>query len=275
MRLRLIALVLLVVAAACGRSSDAEAVTSTQLTPTTGVSSSSTTTTTVAEASTTSRSTTTQAPVTTTPAPSTTSPPTTTPAATTTTTNLPLVNNPPVLNTLVDQSTNEDGPFSITVTATDPDLEFLTMSAGGLPAWASVSDDQDGSITIAGRPSFDDAGASVVTVQVTDPDGATDSGSFTITVVNVNQAPYFIWPVMRQDSVGDTVDFSVRALDDDLDVLTWSASGLPPGIAINPANGVISGTIGVGAAGVYSVPVTVSDPWGGFALDIVGWEISG
>jgi hypothetical protein len=80
---------------------------------------------------------------------------------------------------------------------------------------------------------------------------------------------------MRQDSVGDNVDFGVWALDDDLDVLTWSASGLPPGVTINPASGVISGTIGATAAGVHSVPVTVSDPWGGFALDIVGWEISG
>jgi hypothetical protein len=177
-----------------------------------------------------------------------------------------------VLNTLVDQITNEDGPFSITVTATDPDIEFLTMNASGLPAWASVSDDLDGSITIAGRPSFDDAGASVVTVQVTDPDGATDSGSFTITVMNVNRAPYFIWPVMRQDSVGDTVDFPVRALDDDLDVLTWSASGLPQGITINPANGVISGTIGAGGADYVSV--TVSDPWGGFAMESFLWEIS-
>ncbi len=204
------------------------------------------------------------------PATSTTSPPTTV-----STTTIPPANNPPILDTLVDQSTNEDAPFSITVTATDPDLEFLTMSASGVPSWASIYDDEDGTITIAGRPSFDDAGDSVVTVQVADPDGATGSGFFTVTVVNVNRAPYFIWPVMRQDSVGDDVDFVVRALDDDLDVLAWSASGLPQGITINPANGVISGTIGAGAAGVYSVPVTVSDPWGGIALDTFLWKISG
>ncbi len=146
------------------------------------------------------------------------------------------------------------------------------MSASGLPAWASVYDDEDGTITIAGGPSFDDSGATVVTVQVTDPNGATDSGSFTITVMNVNRAPYFIWPVMRQDSVGDTVSFGVWALDDDGDVLTWSASGLPPGITINSTNGVISGTIGAGAFDYVSV--TVSDPWGGFAMESILWEIS-
>jgi hypothetical protein len=165
-------------------------------------------------------------------------------------------------------------PFSITVTATDPDLEYLTMSVRDLPPWASVDQDGDGTITIAGRPSFDDAGATLVTVKVTDPNGATDSGSFTITVTNVNRAPYFIWPVMRRDSVGDTVDFEVRALDDDGDVLTWSAGGLPEGITINSTTGTISGTIGAGAAGSYNVNVTVTDPEGGVALGFFPWEIS-
>jgi hypothetical protein len=187
----------------------------------------------------------------------------------------PPVNNPPDLDTLADQSTNEDSPFSVTITATDPDLEALKISASGLPPWASLYQEGDGTITIAGRPGFDDAGATVVTVEVTDPKGATDSGSFTLTVVNVNRAPYFIWPVMRQDSVGDTVSFDVRALDDDGDALTWSAGGLPQGVTIDSTSGTISGTIGSDAAGSYIVDVAVSDGAGGSALAFFPWEISG
>jgi glycine cleavage system H lipoate-binding protein len=191
----------------------------------------------------------------------------------TTTTTLPPVNNPPVLDTLADQITNEDGYFGMTVTATDPDFEFRTMSASGLPSWAFITAVGDGTITIEGTPSFDDAGATVVTVQVTDPNGATDSGSFTITVESVNRAPTFVWPLIDQaNSVGDTVDISPRALDPDGDVLTWSAGGLPQGITINPANGTISGTIG--SAGFYTVTVTVRDPEGGADLTFFNWDIS-
>ncbi len=41
--------------------------------------------------------------------------------------------------------------------------------------------------------------------------------------------------------------------------LTYSASGLPDGISINPSTGVISGTLSFASAGVHTVLVTVSD----------------
>ena len=45
----------------------------------------------------------------------------------------------------------------------------------------------------------------------------------------------------------------------DADAGTFKAVGLPAGLSIDPNSGVISGTIGLGAAGSYAVTVTASD----------------
>ena len=52
------------------------------------------------------------------------------------------------------------------------------------------------------------------------------------------------------------------AADNDGDALTYSATGLPPGITINASTGVISGTLSATSAGVRTVTVTVSDGTG-------------
>ena len=58
-------------------------------------------------------------------------------------------------------------------------------------------------------------------------------------------------------AAGDLVPLAQADLD-----LTWSASGLPGGLTINPASGLISGTIGFGAGnpdpGVFEVLITVN-----------------
>ncbi|MDX1523497.1 MAG: Ig domain-containing protein, partial [Anaerolineae bacterium] len=47
--------------------------------------------------------------------------------------------------------------------------------------------------------------------------------------------------------------------------LTYSATGLPPNLAINPSTGEITGTVAISSAGTYSVTVTVTD--GAFNVD--------
>src|SRR6185295_18745897 len=96
---------------------------------------------------------------------------------------------------------------------------------------------------------------------ITVSDGSlTATDSFTWTVTNTNQPPVFSTDLLDQNAAeGDTINLDANATDPDGDTLTYSATGLPTDLAINPTSGVISGTLGFASAGTYNVTVTVSD----------------
>jgi chitodextrinase len=64
-------------------------------------------------------------------------------------------------------------------------------------------------------------------------------------------------PGNRSGFTGDSVSLAIAASDADGEALTFSATGLPGGLAINNTTGVITGTPGI--AGNYTVTVTARD----------------
>ena len=77
-----------------------------------------------------------------------------------------------------------------------------------------------------------------------------------------NHAPTVTSPGNQGSVENDAITLPIVASDADGDVLTYSASGLPPGLGIDPSTGVISGTIsGTASSGSpYAVTVTAKDP---------------
>jgi hypothetical protein len=63
----------------------------------------------------------------------------------------------------------------------------------------------------------------------------------------------------RRTGGATAVSLQLTAVDPDGDPLTYSASGLPAGLSIDPGTGLISGTLAAGSAGTYTVIVMASD----------------
>ena len=72
-----------------------------------------------------------------------------------------------------------------------------------------------------------------------------------------NQAPTLANPGAQNHPLGQALSLALSALDPEGAMLTFSATGLPPGLAIASATGFISGT--PSQAGSFTVRATVSD----------------
>ena len=167
------------------------------------------------------------------------------------------VNNPPVLDPVGNQANDEGETIDVLVTATDPDAaDTLSFEAADLPPGLAVNGDR-----IQGLLTDASVGVHTVTVTVRD-DGspqASDAEVISWTVNDVNNPPV-LDPIGGQaGNEGDAVSLLLTATDPDAgDVLTFSASGLPPGLALNGAT--IQGTLTPAASiGTHNVTVTVAD----------------
>ncbi len=79
----------------------------------------------------------------------------------------------------------------------------------------------------------------------------------TSTPTPVNHAPVVDGIADQNNQVGDSVNLAVLATDADANTLTYSASGLPGGLAIDASSGAITGTLSV--AGTFTVTVRAAD----------------
>src|SRR5262249_59443604 len=98
----------------------------------------------------------------------------------------------------------------------------------------------DGSLTYT--PSLHYVGSDSFTY--TASDGALTSNVATVTISVTNQAPVVTNPGNQTSAHNDVPEFVViNGSDADGDILTYSATGLPPGLSIDSTSGIISGTI--------------------------------
>ncbi len=150
---------------------------------------------------------------------------------------------------------------------------------------SSVTQPANGTVTIGAggnvtyTPTANYNGTDSFTYTVTSG-GVTETTTVTMTVTPVNDAPVATAASNQAGVDGQADSYNAGALFSDVDnaTLTFSASGLPAGLSIDPSTGLISGTIGIHAStatpgGVYSVTVTATDASGALATTTLTWTV--
>ena len=160
-------------------------------------------------------------------------------------------------------------PLTITATDSDP-TQTLTFSATGLPPGLVIS----AAGVITGTPSSQ--GTNAVTVTATDGTGASGKAGFTWTVSPIVTNTITVTnPGTQNTQLGAVVTLTLSATDSnpaDGPPFTWAAGGLPPGLVLNTASGIITGSPTL--IGVYSVSVSAVDSIGSSGPANFTWNVT-
>ncbi|WP_374243253.1 VCBS domain-containing protein [Zoogloea sp.] len=162
---------------------------------------------------------------------------------------------------------------SLTVTQIRTGAEAATGTAGAIGTalagtYGTLTLQGDGSyVYVANKAAALAAGVTATDVfTYTVSDGsATDTATLTLTVTGTNDTPVTVGNLPNvggTDAQGVSIPTAGGFRDPDSgDVLRYTASNLPAGLAIDPVTGLITGTLGAGASqgGPYGIVVTTTD----------------
>jgi Ca2+-binding RTX toxin-like protein len=185
---------------------------------------------------------------------------------------------PEVANPLPDRAALEDEELSFSIPAgsfADPDADDLAYNASlsdgsALPAWLSFDPELQ---RFSGTPANSHVGLLEITVTASDAGGETASDSFTLEVVNANDAPVVAGAIADvQGREGEALAFHLSPqiftdpdANDHLSLSAAMASGsaLPGWLSFDGTS--FSGTPGPSDAGEYVIEVMASDDAGATA----------
>ena len=118
-----------------------------------------------------------------------------------------------------------------------------------------------------------------ITYTISDSEGGSSSATLSITVTGTNDGPVSSAISNQIFLDGEVVNLDIAnnfSDPDGSDTLIFGSTNLPPGLTLNPATGVISGTInpGASASGPYSVTVTATDSHGQVTSQTFNWVVT-
>ncbi len=145
--------------------------------------------------------------------------------------------------------------YVYTIRAQDIDGDVLSYSAPVLPGWLTFYPSTN---VVSGIPRVADLGRHNVTVRVSDGTVTADQ-TFSITVENVNTAPFFTSTPSTSVVKDHLYVYYVAAEDADGDALSFSAPVLPDWLNFDAGSLILHGTPGNGDVGDHPVSLLVSD----------------
>lgn len=175
--------------------------------------------------------------------------------ATLTVTVAPAGSAPTITNNSLSAGGTVGTPFSYTITASGSPLSY---SATPLPAGLSI-------VTATGAITGTPTATGTTTVQLgASNSSGTGNATLLITVADSGVAPIITSPVTAPGTAGtpfETYIIAATGLP-----TSYTATGLPPGLTLNPATGAINGT--PMEAGSYIVTVTATNGTGSSSVDV-------
>ncbi len=180
------------------------------------------------------------------------------------------VNRPPAVTPIGNQTLAEGATLDLSVQASDPDPEKLTLTVTGLPSFATFTDNGDGTGSFDFAPGVGTRGNYTINVTATDTGNGlgplavlSDTQSFVLSVTSLNEPPVLTAIGPKVAVVGQQLSFVVNASDLDQDALTFGLSGLPAAAVLTPGNvygtATLTWTPTAADVGSYSAVVTVTD----------------
>ncbi len=177
-----------------------------------------------------------------------------------------LLNAQPVLSPVGDKVALIDQELVFQVRVSDLDENPLTYSAQVLPAGAAFT-----AMAVYGvaefkwKPTATQAGAATLTLTVTDDGNGvatnrlTAAQTFKIVVRAANQSPVLAPISLRQGVEGQPLEFVLQGNDPDGDALTYFATNLPDGAALDARSGTVRWTPASNQGGSHAVVFGVTD----------------
>ncbi|WP_298603494.1 Ig-like domain-containing protein, partial [uncultured Zoogloea sp.] len=166
----------------------------------------------------------------------------------------------------------EGDPLTVVALRTGAEAASGTRGSVGSPlagTYGSLTVDTQGSYTyVADRATALAAGVTATdtfTYTISDGHGGTDTAELVITITGTNDTPVQVGTlpgVAGTDAQPVSIPTAAGFADPDTgDTLAFTATGLPPGLGIDPVTGLITGTLASDASvsGPYPITVTVTD----------------
>ena len=170
------------------------------------------------------------------------------------------INDAPTISGTPNTSVNEDTAYSFTPTGSDVDVgDVLTFNITNKPTWASF-DTSTG--TLSGVPDNSNVGSTAsIVISVSDGVLNANLSPFTLTVVNVNDAPEISGTPATSILQDEPYLFVPNKSDVDLgDNLTFTIINKPAWATFDPATGTLSGTPdNSDVSTITDIVITVSD----------------
>ena len=165
-------------------------------------------------------------------------------------------NGAPVILSTPSLTIYEDSLYNYNLSVSDPDGDSLTITYT-IPSWLSFN----GS-SFFGTPQNSDVGSNEVTFTISDPAGLSDSQSFSITVLNTNDAPTIVSAPILEILEGESFNYTIQWDDPDLaDGYNLSAQ-IPSWLYFNDETDTIYGQPTFENIGSHSVTITITDTAG-------------